>query len=472
MRFFAIGLLGLGVLASSCDTEDTAESGATAGVTGAGGVGAAGSTGTAGGGTGTGGTGTGGMGAGGGGGIGGGVAPGCDPLPPATGAVIEVGPAQVAELQGIVGNAVTGDTILLEDGTYDLNGAYLQFTTPGVTLRSKSGNREMVVLDGGYASAEIAAVGASDVTIADITLARAFYHPIHVSPAGDADITNTLIYNVHVIDPGQQAIKINSNGSPLRYSDNGVVACSRIELTDAGRPQVTDCYTGGIDAHRAQGWRIHDNTIEGFWCDAGLSEHGIHLWTGSRDTLIERNVLIDNARGIGLGLGDATDGRTYGDGPCVGVPNIGHYGGMIRNNAVFVGDAALFASQFGFDVGISLEQACETSVLHNTVVSTQAPYSSIEWRFGNTTATLTNNLVSHNLRERDGATGTLAGNLEDAPLTLFVDAPSGDLHLAAGAAQAIDQGTPVPAGLVDDDIDGEPRDSAPDIGADEWIPGP
>ena len=42
----------------------------------------------------------------------------------------------------------------------------------------------------------------------------------------------------------------------------------------------------------------------------------------------------------------------------------------------------------------------------------------------------------------------------------------GDLHLDPGATDAIDQGTP---GFCTDDIDGEARDSSPDIGADEYV---
>jgi hypothetical protein len=106
-------------------------------------------------------------------------------------------------------------------------------------------------------------------------------------------------------------------------------------------------------------------------------------------------------------------------------------------------------------------------VLHNSVVSTQAPYSSIEWRFSGTTATVTNNLVSHNLRPRDGAQASTAGNVEQAPLSLFVDASKGDLHLLPDAAAAIDQGAPVEGGLVTDDIDGDARSGAFDVGADE-----
>jgi len=104
-------------------------------------------------------------------------------------------------------------------------------------------------------------------------------------------------------------------------------------------------------------------------------------------------------------------------------------------------------------------------VLHNTVASTQSPFSSIEWRWPNTDAEVTNNLVSHNLRERDGASASLAGNLEDAPLSLFVDGAGGDLHLAESAGSAIGQG--VNAGVATD-IDGQIRDSDPDIGADEY----
>ena len=112
-----------------------------------------------------------------------------------------------------------------------------------------------------------------------------------------------------------------------------------------------------------------------------------------------------------------------------------------------------------------LESACGATVVHNTVFSTQAPYSSIEWRFPLTSGTVANNLVSHNLRDRGvGGPMTVEGNVEGAPASAFVDAAGGDLHLAAGAA-AIDAGAP--AHGVDEDMDREVRDATPDVGADE-----
>ena len=72
----------------------------------------------------------------------------CDPLPPPAGNVIDVYPSGVSTLAAIVAGAVSGDTILLHDGIYDLREA-LQFSTPGVSFRSASGNRDAVIIDGG-----------------------------------------------------------------------------------------------------------------------------------------------------------------------------------------------------------------------------------------------------------------------------------------------------------------------------------
>ncbi|MBN1979778.1 MAG: hypothetical protein JW918_20480 [Anaerolineae bacterium] len=398
----------------------------------------------------------------------------CPPLPGPVGRVVPV--SSVAGLADAVNGALPGDTISIADGAYNLDGVYLRIDVPGVTLRSASGNREAVTLDGNYVTTEIIQIAASNVTVADLTLREAYYHPIHVMSTSDGDVENTLIYNVHIVDPGQQAIKINP-ASEGYYPDDGVVACSHIELTAAGRARVWEingsCYTGGVDAHQAQGWVVRDNLIEGFWCPSDLSEHAVHFWVTCRDTRVERNVLRNNARGVGFGLSASGSGRTYPDDPCPGaVGYVDHYDGIVRNNFVFANDGALFSSEYGFDCGICLWQACGARVLHNTVASTQAPFSSIEWRFDNTDVDLVNNLVTHNLRDR-GGDAYLEGNLTGAPLSLFADGAGGDLHLASTASAAIDQvAAPIDA---PDDVDGDlrPIGSASDVGADEYgIPAP
>lgn len=398
----------------------------------------------------------------------------CASLDPPNGTIVNVDVAGLAGLQGMVAAAAPGTTFLFADGTYNLNGVYLLVTADGVSLRGASGNREAVILDGNYVSDEIVQVTASNVTIADMTLKRAVYHPIHVAATNGSDVTGTLIHNVHIVDPGQQGIKINPDAARTHFTDDGEISCSRIELTGAGRSQVLsingdDCYTGGIDAHWSKGWQIRDNDLEGFWCSVGLPDPAIHFWTGSRDTTVVRNKLLDNARGIGFGLLYSGSGRTYVDDPCPESSGyVDHYGGVIRNNFVVQQDPAMYDSEYGFDSGIALAQACGTRVIHNSVAASLSPFNSIEYRFTNTNVDILNNLTTHAIMQRDGASASLAGNITGVSPSVFADPVAGDLHLRPESTTIMDGG--VSLGPDEQrDIDGQPRSVPPDVGADEYV---
>ena len=265
---------------------------------------------------------------------------GCGPLPPPSGPTVQVSPDKTGQLRGIILAAEAGTTILLENGTYDLSGgddsSRLSFYNANVTLRSLSGDRDGVILDGAYGTNEIIAISASNVTIADLTVMRAYAHPIHISGQPGNPIGGILIHNLRIVDPREQAIKVNPVGDG--YVDNSTIQCCSIELTDAGRTNVNPspggCYTGGIDVHQARGWVVRRNRIEGFWCDSGLSEHGIHFWQCCRDTLVEENVIVDCARGIGFGLSQTGSCRTYPDDPYPTAGFKDHIDGIIRNNFV------------------------------------------------------------------------------------------------------------------------------------------
>ena len=145
---------------------------------------------------------------------------------------------------------------------------------------------------------------------------------------------------------------------------------------------------------------------------------------------------------------------------------------------MWAGGSGIWSSQYKVDVGIGLAQACGAQVVHNTVYTTDAAaVGSIDYRFSNTTGTVGNNLVSHDLVARDGvmlgndpATGVfLTGNITNAAQSDLVDAAGGDLHLTLGAS-AKDAGKSLQSPVADD-IDGDPRDDGtPDVGADEFVP--
>jgi hypothetical protein len=388
----------------------------------------------------------------------------CRPLAPARGPTIRVRPAQAGRLPAIVSAAPRGATILFADGTYRLRST-INVSTPGLTLRSRSGRPGAVVLDGNYATGDLVAVAASDVAIAELTLTRASYHLVHIVPrnAGPT-IRRARLYRLRLIDGAEQFVKVNPNAARSAFVDAGRVECSTFRLTDRGRPHVPSdflpCYTGGIDAHGARGWTVRLNRFEHIRCTKGLAEHAVHFWTGSRDTLVERNTIVDCARGIGFGLGERTEwARRYPD--VAGTGYVGHYGGIIRNNVVV-------ASRPGMDTGIGLEQARGARVYHNTVYAgprAAGYFSSLDYRFPNTRADIRNNLVTR-ITGRDGAAARLAPNVESVPGSWFRNPARLDFHLRRGAARAIDRGVRVGAAGLD--IDGTPHTvGPPDLGADE-----
>ncbi len=359
--------------------------------------------------------------------------------------------SSVGQLKTAIQNANNGmdADILIADGIYDLDGAYLLIARAGISVKSQSGNRSAVILDGNYVSSEIFQIIASNVTIADLTLQKAKDHPIHIMGGDNSDITGVVVSNVHIIDPGQQAIKINPRNG---YSvNNGIIKDCKIELTESGRNYVWNhngsCYTGGIDAHSASGWEIRDNEIKGFWCSAGLSEHGIHFWNDSKNTLVERNLIIDCDRGIGFGLSSSA-----------------HHGGIIRNNMIF------HPGNHGFsDVGIGLESADNVKVYNNTIFLNHNYPNAIEYRFAATNGgIIKNNLTNKAITSRNGGTADVMNNVTDAVASWFVNAANGDLHLTSEINGLAESGVEI-MGLTDDfDKDLRPIGERIDIGADEY----
>ena len=132
----------------------------------------------------------------------------------------------------------------------------------------------------------------------------------------------------------------------------------------------------------------------------------------------------------------------------------------------------IFAS-LAHDVVIEMVHATGWLVANNTALLLN-PDAGLTWgmeaRFADTSGEFAYNLTNMSIwGNRDGASGILTGNLTSAASDWFVDAASGDLHLAATATTAIDGAVTLSA--VPDDYDGGPRPtgSAPDVGADEYL---
>jgi hypothetical protein len=360
------------------------------------------------------------------------------------GAAVVVG--DVAALTAAVAAANEGGDpeILLADGDYPLE-EMLWIAAPGVILRSQSGNREAVILRGqGMAGGvtHIFNVAGAGFTARDLTLREVSQHAVQLQ----ADVDGVTLSNLHILDTGEQMIKVAYDpAQPERGSDYGVLEGSLLEYSAGIGPQW---YIGGIDAHAAVGWTVRDNTFRAIRSPADApAEYAIHFWSDARDTLVERNRILNCDRGIGFGLGER-----------------GHIDGIIRNNMLYNDDTQGFA-----DVGIALENAASSEVYNNTLILLSGYPNAIEYRFAGTYGGLiANNLSNAAITARDGGSATEANNLVAADPGWFVNAAAGDLHLLEARPEVVDQGGIV-AGL-NDDYDGElrPLGHGIDLGADEW----
>jgi hypothetical protein len=377
------------------------------------------------------------------------------------------------DLASVVDSAKSGTTILLEDGIYKVSRP-LVFRKEDVEIRSESGNRDKVILDGKQGGGrlrredcvnEIIGVRSSNITVADISICHARDHGIHIAPQNEGNISNVVMHNIHVYDCGQQLIKVNSNGgNPIYWADESVLEDSLIEFIDNSIMQDIGSYfyTGGLDIHGGKDWQIKRNTFRNIQREGKMMEHAVHMWSRSRGTIVEQNRFIDCFRAVGLGMKTEATGltRDYPDGKGT-KPYFDHVEGIVRNNFIFNRKGVHLES------GIELMNVIDVKVLHNTVVSHDEPFSSIEYRWSNTRVDIINNIVSQRIMGRDGANATLTKNIENADASFFKDYKTGDLHLSLGASMAADNGAPLKDTGVDVDIDGEKRDARPDIGADE-----
>ena len=203
----------------------------------------------------------------------------CAPLPPPSGTIVNV--STVSQLKNAVNSAVAGTTSGLPTARTTSTACICGLISQR-HLALGQRHREAVMLDGNYQTTEIIQVVASNVTIADLTLREAYYHPIHVISGEDADTLNTLIYNVHIIDPGEQAIKINPAARRLFHRQRRHCLFPHRVDRAGGRTSATT-------ATPAASTRINPQLDHPRQSDRRLlvqqrsSEHGIHLWRSCRE---------------------------------------------------------------------------------------------------------------------------------------------------------------------------------------------
>ena len=380
--------------------------------------------------------------------------PKAPPLPPPKGKVIRV--TSVSELFEAVEKAEPNTTILLADGHYHLP-RRLEIRKDGITLRSESGNRERVILDGGkHQLGELLAVtGCSDVTIADLTVQNVRWNGIKLDT--DTGVHRVTIYNCiirNVWQRGVKGVRVPPNiprptGCRIQYCVFVNDRAKTFEDDPTDNPQTFNGnYIGGIDVMFARGWVISDNVFVGIQGRTREGRGAIFLWHDSRDCIVERNIIIDCDVGIALGNSwKPPDIEIH----CTRI--------IVRNNFIVRCPES----------GIVADYTRDCLIAHNTIHDpTNKLGRLIRLVHDNEGLRVVNNLLSGPpIKNESSSKMVLLNNLIVPDYShAFVDATRGNLRLTASAVDAIDKAMPLAE--VKDDIDGKPRGSKPDIGAHEF----
>jgi len=381
---------------------------------------------------------------------------------------IIVDPSQSRRLFKIIASAPSYTKILLKQGNYKLyNDKRLIFKKPYLILTSLSKDRDKVIIDGQYKVGSLIEIKASHITISNLTLEHARWHGIHLK--GGAN--NIKLYNLHILDCGEQLIKSNPNTihwneSYAKFNDNVTISNCLLEITDKGRNRVhklphCPCYTQGIDAHAARHWLVEDNIFKDIHCYKKTAVASILFWHGSRDIIVQRNKIINCIIGIQFGEGNVKKARIYPDKKI----KAGVYDSIIKNNFI-LGDRTFF------DTGICAWACRNVKVFNNTIYSLCKPkrcFAGIDIRFKNSIVSVKNNLYYPKIVDRAGKNSIVyMSNNVRSQAKFFINPVVGNFHLKGKILHVVNAGENL-APYVIYDIDGQLRDSYPDIGADELV---
>lgn len=236
--------------------------------------------------------------------------PRAPPLPQPEGEVIRV--STVDQLFRAAEEVKPGGTILLADGHY-LMPRYFELHTDNVTLRSASGDRQRVVLDGSKSMHQelVGIASSSGVTIADLTIQNIRANGFKINSdrfATRVTIRNCIIHNIWERGVKGPAVR-PADRERFRPSDCRIEYClfyndhpKRFEDDPADTAKnFGGDYIAGIDAMYARRWTISDNVFVGIHGRTGAARGAVFLWQNGEECVVERNIIIDCDSGICLG---------------------------------------------------------------------------------------------------------------------------------------------------------------------------
>ena len=333
--------------------------------------------------------------------------------------------ADVAALQAAVTAAKPGDRLVLAAGTYAFPTGNRAFTA------SAKGTKEQPIV---VVSATPLAAKLDLGTLEGIVVSGSHWHFEGLDIRGTCASDPACEHAFHVVGGGSDFVlrgnrivdfnaqlKVNADG-PSAIPHRGLVENN--ELYDT-RGRKTDSPVTKLNIDTGDDWIVRENVIRDFFKDGGNGiSYGVFLKSGGRRGILERNLVlcerdVKGGTRIGMSFGGGGTGAQFcapafdANTPCA----VEHEDGVMRNNII--------ASCS--DVGIYLNKAKNTKLLHNTLLETVG----IDFRFAPLSGLAQGNLLTGRIKDRDGGVHTDTGNLvltDPEAAALYQDGSKGDLR--------------------------------------------
>lgn len=323
-------------------------------------------------------------------------------VPPALTKVLEV--STVGEMTTALKKARPGDIITFAPGTYDISTRSIPIRAAGtaslpIYLRAErfgSVFLQMNTLEGFHVMAPFWVF--ENLSIRGVcTRDSDCEHAFHVVGDGHSfTLRNSELVNFNA------PIKVNLqrvNGAN-HYPDYGLIEYSSFYNE---RRRATDNPVTLLNINSVDGWVVRGNYIADFAKGAGdHTSYGAFMKGNGLGGIFERNLVMCEHRlapdeGIRIGLsfgGGGTGDKFCKHGSCA----TEHVKGIMRNNIII---------NCSRDVGIYLNRAHTSQIHHNLLYNTLG----IDVRFSSSTASISNNIVSGRIKNRDGGKSTATDNI-------------------------------------------------------------
>ncbi|MDH5788138.1 MAG: right-handed parallel beta-helix repeat-containing protein, partial [Candidatus Bathyarchaeota archaeon] len=201
-------------------------------------------------------------------------------------------PFDYEKIQWAIGNATSGDTILI------LNGTYYEHLSVDKSLTLIGESKENTIIDGNGENRTVIEIIANNVVISGFTVqntsqaAGTSYAGIRVSGSG-CNVTNNIVSGTKVgIFVTSQKNQIRENVA--RNNGHGIALHSASEVTMEGNNASAN--TVGISLALSSNNMIVENSA----VNSSIGGHGIILSTGSFNNTIFSNYLAGNYHGMWL----------------------------------------------------------------------------------------------------------------------------------------------------------------------------